>query len=489
MTVPAEPKIGGATGRGAWRALLRWGLPGIVTIACLTGVVRWTRESVVTAGTWPANNSADALPLYLAVQTLRGGGDPTDARAMAATYAAEHMGVPADRFSTLYPASTAVLLAPFVEPGWGAFVRRWHVVLLGASLLAGALGAMSGVAPRRWLLAAAVGAWATTVALPLTLTGARLGQINPVLAAGAGLAQLLAALGWGGVAVATLVLGAGIKLVPLFATWPWVLARSWRALAVGAITGILVVGATFLQLAPERVIAGLRATLAFQAATAPLVMAGLPPNGPEWMTVVLNGRHHPLALLTVGIVGLAAWRGRARRPVYVGGVALVFAWLGADAAAQHELYLLLSLASLAWAAIWPLAPAAPWWGGLATLVVGTGLTLLPGAWTPSLGGAWPKPPSPEFGAVVAGELIWLATAVRLLWEAGPLHRRDWLGIGVAGILAILLAKGSPLGGVTPMGPMGPPLSGAPPTGAPPLGTPTPGKGPLQGPGKGQPRGH
>ncbi len=432
----------------------RTALAGAVTAGAVGAVAWWMRGAITLAGTWPQEGTADALPLYLGVQTLRRGGDPTTAAALAQTYASEKLSVVADTFSTLYPGTTSAILAPFVAPGWPTFAMAWHGVLLWSAVVAGAAGAMAGVPRARWPLAAALGALVATVGFPVALTCARLGQVNLLLAAGAGLVQLALSVGLGGLAGALLALGAGVKLVPLLAAWPLIAARHRRAFVGAVVTGAALLGWTALSLPLTRVFLGVWDTLGYQSNASRFVVAGLPPGAPEWMNALVALRHLPLGLLTVVIAARVGW---SRRPgALVGGVALVYAWLAADASAQHLLYLPLGLASLAWVAVWPLAAGAPRWS-----VVGVLVAL--GAYA-TFGPDWFAGHPAQFRAVVVAEAVWLVTAARALHEAGPLARRDVVGLGAVVAVACALTLLPPSRPAP--GPNGPPLSGAPPPGGP-----------------------
>ena len=60
---------------------------------------------------WEAAKVSDALPLYLSAKAVRDGLDPTDPAVLQQVYSSLDMNVSMALFSTLYPASTAVLLA------------------------------------------------------------------------------------------------------------------------------------------------------------------------------------------------------------------------------------------------------------------------------------------------------------------------------------------------------------------------------------------
>jgi hypothetical protein len=231
-------------------------------------------------------------------------------------------------------------------------------------------------------------------------------------------------------------LGACIKLVPGIALVALVAGRSGKAVAWMASVGLGVLGLTLLSLPLSQVIDGIQGTLAFQSSITPDWMNHGPT--PTWMRFLGDLRHTPLALGTLALMGICCWRveGPDRAPVLAGSIALSTAWLGADAAAFHVLYAPLFLPALVWVGTWFLDPEAPRWSrGLAAAALVP--WLLSGIDSEQLG--------PEALQVVAGMVLWLAVAARLLHQAPLLHGKELGVLGAAlglGLMsAIQLATG------------------------------------------------
>jgi len=84
------------------------------------------------------------------------------------------------------------------------------------------------------------------------------------------------------------------------------------------------------------VIEAIRETLRFQATIDPDWLVGRDP-APEWMRLLGFVRHTPLQWITLAAVAIVpAARPSARTAL--AGMALLCAWLGADAAGFHVLY-------------------------------------------------------------------------------------------------------------------------------------------------------
>jgi hypothetical protein len=407
-------------------------LGALVAAVAVAAVVRWTGETRVSLRRASASQAADALPVYLGIATARRGGNPTRAPDLAGAYEAERLQVPASHFSTLYPASTPTLLRPLAPRGWERFVGGWRSVLLASAVVAGVAGAASGAPLRRAWIAAPIGAAAATALFPVVEEAVRLGQMNVLLAALAGLAQLALSVGGAAAASVLLVVGGGLKLVPALALWP-VLLGGRRAACVAAVAaggGVLLATSQVVPLADAaRAVAE---TMRFESAAGARPGLAVDPSSPVWAITLVRARHVPLGMLTAVVTGVAAWRAaerpEARAEVLPGAVALVFCWLAADASGQHALYLPLLLASLAWAVVWPLAPQAPSAAWLAPLLV------VPFAY-PHAGG-WP----PERVGLLGAFATWCVIAGRVLRAAGPLARRD-RGV-LVGALVVSVAVGA-----------------------------------------------
>ncbi len=417
-----------------------WALAGLLALGAAVGAARvWSR-----AGTTPALRAADALPIYLAGAAVADGEDPTTQAGLKAAYDRRGLEVRAATFSNLYPATAGVLVQPIARGTWPGFVTAWRALLLLGALLAGACGAASGVRGRWAPVAAAGGAALAVLGFPVTAECIALGQANLLVGGLMAVAMLAMARGRDEVAGVAAVLGGGLKLVPGFVALPLLAGRRWRGLAGLVVAGLVLLGVTLGFVPLDRIVTGVRATLAFQAAITPDWMN----HGPVPHAVRFAGdlRHTPMlwtALLTGAsalVAGRLADRARAGA-VLAGGVALGTAWLGADAAAFHVLYAPLYLPALAWIAAWPLDRDAPRWS-----VAVAAVALLPAALlaAPPVDGV-----GSEARLVIAGLGVWLAAAARLVAASGGLPRPAWLALGLA--VGWGLARAHQLG-TTPAGP-------------------------------------
>lgn len=425
-----------------------WGLRALALAAAVAAGAQAVQ--VRHAGAVEATRAADALPLYLSAAVVRDGGDPTDPAALRAAHAARGMQVEVPLFSTLYPASAGVLLQPLAVRPWATFVPPWRDLLLGGVLLAGAAAGLAAARGPAAPLAAGLGAWIAVGTFPFVGEGLRLGQVNLAVAGAFAVAMAAASRGWMGAAGAAATLGAAVKLVPAAALWPLLAGRHVRGLVVAGVVGAAALALTFAYVPPARAIAGVLATLEFQAGVTPDWLAR--PGAPAWVRVLGALRHTPLAAWTVALAGVVGWLGRSPAAA-AGGIALAAAWLGADAAGFHVLYAPLYLPALVYAALWPLDARAPRFAWL----------LVPVAASPWLLAAWSAPGIPvEARLVLAGLIAWAAVAVRLVAEAPPLPRAARLAllvVGLGGALAaarILLPPPPPPPGSPPPLPAGAP---------------------------------
>ena len=130
------------------------------------------------ATAWEPGMVSDALPLYLSAKAVNQGLDPTDPGVLQQIYSQLDLHVSMALFSTLYPASTAVLLSPISNQGWSGFLHSWRLIIL-VVLVLGTAAAGAGTA-RGWRagLGAAVGAWVALGAYPNTGDALGLGQAN-----------------------------------------------------------------------------------------------------------------------------------------------------------------------------------------------------------------------------------------------------------------------------------------------------------------------
>lgn len=371
-----------------------------------------------------AHRASDALPLYLSAVTVIDGGDPTDQADLQAAFESREVTARAAIFSNLYPASAGVLLRPLGYGSYEQFIAWWRALLLLGAVLAGVGAALGSVRGRGAPIAAGVGLWLATAGFPVTAECIALGQANLLMAGLMAVAMAALARGWTAVAAAFGVLGAGIKLVPGAIFAPLLGGRQWRGLAVGAGLGGALAVLTFATVPVERVLEGVRATLQFQSAISPDWLNDV--DAPDWVVFVGDWRHRATQLITGILVLATAWAAAGTdrlRPTMAGGVALITAWLGADAAAFHVLYAPLYIPAVVYLATWPLDREAPRWSW----------ALVPLAAAPWLALETPLiEVSDTFALTVAGLLLWAGTALRLLWHSGrlPLVALPLLGLAV-----------------------------------------------------------
>ncbi len=433
--------------------------PVVAVLAVALAVAGLARVAEAEIVGHAETRASDALPLYLSGGAVAAGLDPTLEQSLARVYDERDLSVGAATFSTLYPATTGVLLRPLAALDWASFTTMWRWILLAA--VAGFGVAAAGLATGdRWSRAAWGGAVAAAIAWhPVTAECVRLGQINMVL--GALCALAMAAVGgsfsWGGgraprnapppwrwgpslLAGALLGLGGALKLVPAALLLPLLAARRWRPAV-----GVAAVGLTALALAltvtplPQLVDAVL-GTLRFQASIDPDWLVGKDP-APAWMRAFGWIRHEPLQWVTLG-AALLVPAARPSTRTALAGMALLTAWLGADAAGFHVLY----------------APLA-----YPVLVLLVGRPALFGALVAAFYALaqWPASIGPEPRMVLFGFVAWGAAALTLAraaavvrpgaLEADPEARQA--GLAAAGVATGVLLVGAMPG----EGPMAAPL--------------------------------
>lgn len=391
-----------------------------------------TRHAWRTAATWGPSSVSDALPLFLGARAVNQGLDPTDPGVLQQIYASLGIQVSMAKFSTLYPASTSVLLAPLGGHTWPNFLADWRALILCVLVLGTAVAGAGALRGWRALLGAGIGVWVAVAAFPTTGHALGLGQANLLIVGLFGVA--LAGLAWdrGGVTGLAAVLGAGIKLVPAIAVLPLLLARRWRALAWTAGAALLLLGLTWALVPLDRIFEDLARTIAFQRGVeAPWVRN---PATPEWIRFLGQLRRPSLGLLSLVLAGGAAWRYRHtpqdRVRVLPPALGLLIAALAVDSTAVGEFYATLTIPAMVLLATWPLSPDAPRWSwALVPLVAGPALCL-----GMTLGGIEPHP-----RLMLGGMLVWAGLGVRLLHAVWPLRRRTWLVLAGLGLLALVQA--------------------------------------------------
>lgn len=387
----------------------------------LLAIALFRAASVLDAAEARGTIAADAVPVFLSALITADHGDPTSTAAMEERARTTTLPPGAFRVSTLYPASAGVLAQPLAVGGWEPFVDRWRTLLVAGAVASGALAGYASVTGTAGWTAAGVGAWIAVGLFPVTIECVHLGQVNLLIAAllaGAGAAASRGRFALSAVAATS---GGAIKLVPVFALWPLLLARPRAVIVSTLVLGIALLGLTVTYVPLGATLSGVANTLAFQSGVRPDWMVRNP--APGWMVAVGTFRHLPMGVVTA-LVSALAFRGS--REVIATAVMLIAAWLGADAAGFHVLYTPLYLPALVYTAAWGLAPSAPRWAwGFVAL-----------AFVPSVLAAWQVPGLVvEARLVLAGVVIWAATAARLLWIARP-DRRVLIGLAVALLVGI-----------------------------------------------------
>ena len=376
---------------------------------------------------WEAAKVSDALPLYLSAKAVRDGLDPTDPAVLQQVYNSLDMNVSMALFSTLYPASTAVLLAPLAGQDWAGFLHDWRVVIL-AVLVVGAAAAGAGAA-RGWraVLGAGVGVWVAMGAYPNTADALGLGQANLLIVGLLSLAVMGLARDRGGLSGVAAITGAAIKLVPGAALWPLLMARRYKALAWAGGAMVVLGGLTVAYVPIDRIIEDLSRTIAFQRGVeAPWVRN---PGTPEWIRFMGQLRRPSMGLISLVLSGWAAWRFRDtakdRIRVLPPALGLVIAALAVDATAVGEFYATLGIPAMILLATWPLSTGAPKWSwALLPLVGGPAFCM-----SLELSGIESHPK-----LMLGGMMVWLGLAIRLLWACKPISRRTAITFAVLGVL-------------------------------------------------------
>jgi hypothetical protein len=406
---------------GAW---LRRILALVAVLAALAGLRRVAEVEVLAPEPMRAS---DALPLYLSAGAVADGHDPTERASLEEAYDSRGMVVGAATFSTLYPPTAGSLLRGVASRPWSSFVLGWRMVLL---LAVGGLGVAAGMLARRRGAEPSIAvAWggATGAGLawhPVVAEGVRLGQVNMLLAALCALAvaalpeaddrdearsaRVLRRAGEGTTGL-LLALGALVKLVPGGLLIPLAASRRVRPVVVAACVGILGIVVAFGHTPPARFLTAVLDTLRFQSEIRPDWLVGRNP-APDWMVPFGHARHAGLQWITLLAAALvpAVWSGSA---VTRAAMVLICAWLGADAAGFHVLYIPLA---------WPVL----------SLVSGR-----PAAWALGMAALWlaasreaPGPLAllePEPRMVLAGYVLWGIAASELVAAARTAPVAAW----------------------------------------------------------------
>lgn len=410
----------------------------VASVAVHSGAGVW-RE----ASSFDLPQAVDALPIYLSSTVARRGGDPTRTEDLSLAFQALHMQVQPGVFSTLYPASAGVLLEPLTRRPWAEFVPIWRAILLGAAVVAGLAAGLAGVAraapgdgpgPRggigdlaRPALAAALGA-AYVLGFPHLGEGVGVGQMNILIAAGFALTMWATRLGHYSVAAVVATLGAAVKLVPAIALWPLLCGRRWRAVGVAVVSVLAIVAWTAMFVPVGAFLQGVLTTVASKGSITPDWLGRSPAVPPVW--VIGHLRHVALGLATVLLAGgcAAAAEAPARPAVLTLGVALGAAWVGADAAGFLLLYAPLYASAAVVLLTWPLDPDAPRWSWLVAP-----LALTPWGFD-ALAFA-----VPEARMTLAGVVVWLGLAVRLLHAARAARSTRFLAAAAVVLLGLWAA--------------------------------------------------
>lgn len=425
---------------------MRRAAAALALLAALAGLGHVASTEIIGAG---ETRASDALPLYLSAAAVAEGMDPTQETSLARVYDDRDLSVGAATFSTLYPATTGAVLAPLAALSWAGFTELWRWTLLGAVALFGVAAAAMYPGDRagralRGGLVVAVLAWH-----PVTAECVRLGQVNLVLGAlcatamagVAGIGTSNAARWFGSIVTGALLgLGGALKLVPGALLLPVLATRRWRPLVGAALIGLPALALALRVTAPEQLVSAIRGTLRFQASIDPDWLVGQK-QAPGWMRVLGFIRHEPLQWISLGFAAIVP-AARPSRDTAVAGMALLCAWLGADAAGFHVLY-----APLAYPVLVLLSRDLRAFFAFSAVF--------------GLLAAWPSGLGPEPRMVLFGLCAWVAAVAALLrsasrvapgWLEGDGEARQ-AGLALAGVATGVLVAGA----VPGEGPVAPPL--------------------------------
>ncbi len=399
----------------------------------------------------PASTRAsDALPLYLSAGAVSLGLDPTEQSALARVYDERGLQIGAATFSTLYPATAGALLRPAAALDWDQFSMLWRSLLLVSLGFYGVAAAWLAEGSRIVRLCWGAGVAALLLWHPVSAECVRLGQVNMLLGAlcALGIAAVRRGPEWA--AGPVLAVGALIKLVPGALIFPVLVTRRWRAAVGLGLVGLAGLGLCLPTVPISRIIEGIRGTLAFQGAIDPDWLVGRS-LAPGWMRWLGFFRHEPAQWMTLGAALLLPAL-HPSREVVAAAMALLCAWLGADASGFHVLYVPLAFPALIYLGVGSLFRV------LLVALLFYGVPQLPGL-------------AAEPRMVLVGLGLWLATMVQLLRLVGARPRsavgRDPVlgpalptlaGLGVGWLLAHTWPEAGPVapplaeGQTTPEGP-------------------------------------
>ena len=348
----------------------------VVMAACVGPLADQWRQ-----GAWPPARAADAKPLYLSARAVALGADPVDPDVLQTLAGQAGMregggagavrradplraGDKGGAFASMYPASAAVLLQVLRPEAWPDFVVRFRQLGLGLLVAGAAAAGAAGAGSRRTaLLGAALGLGTVLAVAPPVSEALGVAQANVHVAGLTGLALGALAAGWAGLFGLLVVLGGGLKLLPLALLGPSVAGRWWRsggvALVVGA--GLLVAVASTVPLVDA--VADVVESLRYQAAVAPKWVLR---DAPRPAFLLFHLRQGPLGFVTAGLVlalvaperarlggGLRTWaRGWLQHPTrrreLVAAAALTAAWMGVLGAGSQRIYAVLQVPGWAW---------------------------------------------------------------------------------------------------------------------------------------------
>jgi hypothetical protein len=197
----------------------------------------------------PATPGPDILPLYLGAHAVRAGASPVDPAVLAEQVRAIDLFLAPGTAAlwSPYPASASTLLLPLTAVPWlGLRAPLW----LGMSASLVVAGLAVGLSGRRnaitSMAAAALGVIAVC-GLDVAPHALALGQVNPLVVAITVLAAVALTRGWDVAAGVLIAVGTGLKYVPAVLLLPALLLWRPRVLVSAAVTGLVIAGATWLQ--------------------------------------------------------------------------------------------------------------------------------------------------------------------------------------------------------------------------------------------------